>query len=119
MKSFRVVVCFSVVLVLLGFLVGQALAELPQIREIKDKIRWGDPDCPWSRERGAKDMRIGDPEQGIPDSGEKVAVSIGIGPMRMKLGLMPELPWLEGPKTVGRIQVAPHMVSRLSSAPKQ
>ena len=52
MKSLRVIMRFAVVLVLLGFLVGQALAERPQTREIRDKVMWGDPDYPLTKKRG-------------------------------------------------------------------
>ena len=44
MKSLRAIVCLVAVLLLVGLLAFQAVAERPQAREIRDKVKWGDPD---------------------------------------------------------------------------
>ena len=44
MKSLRAIVCLVAVLLLVGLLAFQAVAERPQTKEIRDKVMWGDPD---------------------------------------------------------------------------
>ncbi len=119
MKSLGVIMRFVVVLLLLGFLVGQALAERPQTREIKSKVMWGDPDCPWSRERRPEDMLIGDPEQGNPDTPEEIAISIGFGTSFILVGPMRELSRAQNVMTAGRGKAGAHMAPLLNSARKR
>lgn len=46
MKSVKPIACLVLVMLLVGSLACQALAERPQIREIRDQFMWGDPDEP-------------------------------------------------------------------------
>jgi hypothetical protein len=116
MKSLRGLTCFVVVILLLGFIVGHGLAALPDSREIKDQFMWGDPDCPWSRSRGADRSEFGDSEQPHRSNGDEVAVSIGIGATGITIGAASELAWPERSTTSRRGGLGHHMSWRMSSA---
>jgi hypothetical protein len=49
MKSLRVVLCVVLGLLMLEAVFGPASADVPRTREIKDRIKWGDPDYPLAR----------------------------------------------------------------------
>jgi hypothetical protein len=64
MKSLRAIVCLVVVLLLVGLLAFQAVAERPQTREIRDKVMWGDPDdLAGCRKAGLRSREV----NGLPD----------------------------------------------------
>jgi hypothetical protein len=111
--------CGVVLLVLLVLLLGQALAEIPQTREIKDWFMWGDPDCPWSRARGLRDMAVGDPERGDPDNRESTGVSISIGPAGMRVGPVREPRYSQNLMTMGWLTIGAHAGRQPNSLPKQ
>lgn len=46
MRLIKAIACFFFLLVLVALPAIEARAERPQTREIRDKIRWGDPDEP-------------------------------------------------------------------------
>ena len=51
MKSFKQIVCLAVVVLITALVAFEAAAELPRTREIRDKLMWGDPDYPLTKER--------------------------------------------------------------------
>lgn len=59
MKSLRAILCLVFALLLVGLLAFQALAERPDTREIRDAIRWGDPDeVGWSRKADGRHRQV-------------------------------------------------------------
>ena len=73
MKSFKQIVCLAVLLLLVVLLASEALAERPQTREIRDKVKWGDPDSPaWCHK--SNDWRRVASE--LPDRGFKMRVFV-------------------------------------------
>jgi hypothetical protein len=97
MRELKPVICVMVAVIVMGCLADQVHALRPPIREVRDRVMWGDPDLPWARAHSPQEGLLGDLRGESRHSQIQPGFSVAVEPASLRLRLSLMAPMIEDP----------------------